>query len=67
MKRILATAALALALGTAQPARAVDVVSARFSLLAFDDDLDSKDFQTRSHLGLGLRAQAPDSGLSVEA
>ncbi|HEX8820113.1 MAG TPA: hypothetical protein VF794_09330 [Archangium sp.] len=67
MKTSLIRTLLALGLGLSLEASASDVASLRVSLLASDEDLESRDFGTGSHFGLHLRSPELGSGLRAEA
>ncbi len=66
MKKSLIAAVLALGLGLSPEASALDV-AARLSLLASDDNLETRDFGTSAHLGLRLRSPELGAGLRAEA
>ena len=66
MKKSLIGAVLALGLGLSPEASALDV-AARLSLLASDDNLETRDFGTLAHLGLHLRSPELGPGLRAEA
>lgn len=66
MKKSLIGAVLALGLGLSPEASALDV-AARLSLLASDDNLETRDFGTGAHLGLHLRSPELGAGLRAEA
>ncbi|HEX5749900.1 MAG TPA: hypothetical protein VFZ09_26955 [Archangium sp.] len=68
MKKWLIGAVLACGTVLSTPeARAFESASVRVTLLANDDDLESSDFRTVSHLGLSLRSPELGSGLRAEA
>jgi hypothetical protein len=66
LKKSLIGAVLALGLGLSPEASALEV-AARLSLLASDDNLETRDFGTGAHLGLHLRSPELGAGLRAEA
>jgi hypothetical protein len=67
LKKSLIGAVLALGLGLSPEASALDVASLRVSLIASDDNLETRDFGTGAHLGLHLRSPEFAPGLRAEA